>query len=293
MAGSWSVQGALDWGRGRIGAGWESRLEAEILLANALGRSREWLIAHGDEHLEAPAYHGYSRMVELRASTGVPIAYLVGHREFAGLDFIVRPGVLVPRPETETLVDAVRAWLAADGLRFPGGILVDAGCGSGIVAVSLAKYTGRKVLATDVSPLALVITSENAVRHGVDGLVEVLKGSWLEPVGGNPRFQGVCAIASNPPYIPSGVLGTLARDVRDFEPHLALDGGRDGMDAIRKVIQEAEVLLPPGGLLAMETGSDQAGEVEALLGAGGWSGTAVIPDLAGLSRVVTAEKGAK
>ena len=274
-----------------LGGGDSGFLEAEILLSHVLGRSREWMLAQGEEAVPGPVLYGYEKLVERRSATGVPIAYLVGHREFMGLDFSVNPGVLVPRPETETLVEAVQEWLERNGTRFPSGILVDAGCGSGIIAVSLARTTGRRIIATDSSPVAINTTEANALRHGVEGLVDVRPGNWLGPVAGEAGT--ICAVASNPPYIPSGIIASLDRDVRDFEPHGALDGGPDGLDSIRVLVREARRLVLVGGLLAMEIGDDQGPPVEALLAEAGWTGTRRIRDLAGLERVITAENGPK
>jgi len=291
--GGGSVRQVLSRGFAVLGGGDPGFLEAEILLSHVLGRSREWMLAHGEEAVPAPVVDEYEKMVERRFSTGIPIAYLVGHREFLGLDFSVTPGVLVPRPETETLVEAVQEWLERNGARFPSGVLVDAGCGSGIIAVSLARATGRRVIATDSSPVAIKTAEANASRHGVQGLVEVRAGNWLEPVEGEAGAGTICAIASNPPYIPSGVIAMLDRDVRDFEPHGALDGGLDGLDSIRVLVREAHRLVPAGGFLAMEIGDNQALRVKGLLRESGWKEIRLIRDLAGLDRVVTAEKGSK
>lgn len=287
-----TVQDFLFWGRGRLGGGDGAFLEAEILLGHAIGRSREWMLAHGEDAVTPSSDASYSSMVERRASTGMPIAQLVGHREFAGMDFIVRPGVLVPRPETEALTGAVLEWLGERGSGFPAGVLVDAGCGSGIIAVTLARNSGRTVYATDISKTALEIASENAVRHGVQARVKFLEGSWLEPVRALAGAGPVCAVVSNPPYIPSGKIASLHRDVRDFEPREALDGGVDGLDSIRRLAVEAGEILAGGGLLAMEIGDDQWSRVEALLGDGNWVIKPVVKDMAGLSRVIMAEKGA-
>ena len=288
-----SIRESLSWGCGVLGGGDTAYLEAEILLSKVIARSREFMLAHGEEPLTESAYGEFASMVDKRSSTGVPVAYLVGHREFNGLDFIVRVGVLVPRPETETLVGEVQVWVAENGAQFSGAALVDAGCGSGIIAVALAKTTGRQVLATDISPVALEVARENAVLHGVIDRVVLLRGSWLEPVRSGSALPPIFVVVSNPPYIPTPVIASLARDVRDFEPSEALDGGTDGLDSIREVAVQAYDLLLPQGLLAMEIGDDQAAAVEALLMGQGWTGIRTIKDMAGLSRVILAQKAHK
>jgi release factor glutamine methyltransferase len=251
------------------------------------------MLAHGEEPLQPSQEIEYRGMAGKRADTGVPVAYLVGHRGFGGLDFSVRPGVLVPRPETEVLVGAVQSWLEGATGQFAQGVLVDAGCGSGIIAITLARTSGRRVLATDISPVALEVSAENARRHGVQDRIALLQGSWLAPLAGHPWAPSICAVVSNPPYIPSQAIAALERDVRDFEPHVALDGGKDGLEAVRKLSREALEVLPDGGLLAMEIADDQGELVRETLAGMGWTGMAIMKDMAGLPRVVTAQKRAK
>jgi len=285
-----TVAGLLEWAAGRLGGSPAGRLEAEVLLGAALGRNREWLIAHGDEEAEAGASPAFRRMAAARAETGVPVAYLTGEKEFLGMKLRVGPGVLVPRPETEGLVERASKWLAGPGAAFAGAAVVDAGCGSGAVAVALAKITGRRVIATDASGEAVKRTADNAALHGVGALVTALRGSWLEPLGRIPGAPRVCAVVSNPPYIPSGAFAGLPRDVRDFEPREALDGGVDGLDCIRKLAGEARTVLPPAGLLALEIGEEQGEGVRGFLAGSGWGNVRIEADLAGRTRYALAEK---
>ncbi|MGZ5073850.1 MAG: peptide chain release factor N(5)-glutamine methyltransferase [Usitatibacter sp.] len=209
-----------------------------------------------------------------RRTAGEPVAYLLGVREFYGRDFAVGPAVLIPRPETETLVEAALARLAPDGA------CVDLGTGSGAIAVTLAcERPGAKVAATDASAAALAVANENAAAHHRQ--IELLQGSWYEPLEAR-RFD---LIVSNPPYVAAGDAHLGEGDLR-FEPAQALtDGSRDGLDSIRAIVAGAPDHLAPGGWLLVEHGHDQASAVRALLAARGFRDLVCIADLAGIPRV--------
>ena len=263
------------------------RLDAEMLLMDVLGWSREALYRGPEVELQDPQIARFEGLVGRRGQ-GEPVAYITGSQEFWSLDFRVRPDVLIPRPETEHLVETVLRFLAS----CPGPCRVlEIGTGSGAIAVCLAKECARaEVWATDVSAPALDVARENARRHGVERRIHCLRGDLLAPVRGLPG--GFDVLVSNPPYIPSGEIPRLQRDVRDWEPGLALDGGVDGMDFYRGIVRDGVCHLREGGLLAVEIGAEQGDEVSRLFGAHGeLRQVRVLPDYSGLPRVVTAERG--
>lgn len=251
-----------------------SRREAQLLLGHVLQRSLAWLVAHDRDEVDetqSRAFRDFAR----RRREGEPIAYLVGVREFHGLAMRVTPDVLIPRPETETLVDA-----AVDILRGRhAATVLDLGTGSGCIAVSIAhERPEARVTAIDASAAALGIARENARAHACE--IEFLRGDWLEPVAGR-RFH---LIASNPPYVADGDPHLCEGDLR-FEPAAALVAGKDGLDAIRAIVRQAPAHLHPGGWLLIEHGYDQAGACKDLLFIAGFGDLRSIRDLAGIARV--------
>jgi release factor glutamine methyltransferase len=223
--------------------------------------------------------------------SGRPTAYLVGHREFFGLDLRVDERVLIPRPETERLVEVVR-----DALRdHPGPLIVDIGTGSGAVAIALARALPRaRLLATDSSAAALEVARLNAAGCGVEERVEWASGAGLGPLAGRGLEETVDALVSNPPYIPTAEIARLPEEVRDHEPLEALDGGPDGLAVLRVLVLEAPRYLRPGGVLAVEVAAtgDQAKAVAALIAAeGAYASPAIVCDHTGAERVVIAKKG--
>jgi release factor glutamine methyltransferase len=258
------------------------RLEAEVLLAHVLGTARTVLIAHPERPLTSGQLGRYRTLVRRRASN-YPLPYLTGRVEFYGLEFEVTPEVMIPRPETETLVDLALA-------RRPASI-VDVGTGSGCVAVSLAVQLPEAIIyAIDISPAALAVARRNAERHGVAGRVRMMVGDVL-----SPRPGPVDLVVSNPPYIPTGEYASLPVSVRDHEPWLALDGGPDGLAVIRRLLAQAPAVLRgpepaegrPGGGLLVEIGADQ-GKAASYLARTFFpqAGVRVHPDLAGRDRVL-------
>ncbi|MEK7767499.1 MAG: HemK/PrmC family methyltransferase, partial [bacterium] len=222
--------------------------------------------------------------VRERARTRCPVAYLTGEKAFAGLRLAVRRGVFIPRPETEGLVELVVGWFRRAGASAPAGPIVDACCGSGAVGIALAFALRRPVIATDVSSEAIALTHENASRCGAEGLVAARAGSLLGPVSEEPA-----AVVSNPPYVRSALIPGLDRDIRDFEPTAALDGGADGLDVVRALVGQAAPRLPPGAPLALEIGEEQGEAVRGLLAGGGWKGVRIEADLAGKARYALAK----
>ena len=263
-----------------------SGLDAELLLMEVLGWSREDLYRSPETTLDASEAERFEELVA-RRERGEPVAYLIGRREFWSLDFSVTPDVLIPRPETEHLVEAVVDFLASR--QGPQRVL-DLGTGSGAIAVCLAKECSRaEVWATDVLAAALEVARENARRHGVDHRIRWLQGDLFTPLRGSAGSFD--ALVSNPPYIPRVEMARLPRDVGEWEPALALDGGRDGMDFYRRIVRDGTPRLREGGLLALEVGDDLAGRVSELLRAHGeLRRVRVLRDYAGLPRVVAGER---
>lgn len=249
------------------------RLDAQVLLLHALGRSetdRGWLLAHDTDDVPAAVQGEYFASCERRAA-GEPLAYIVGHKEFHGLQLLVDARVLVPRPDTETLADwAIEIACALDSPR-----IADLGTGSGAVALAIKKACPQaSVEATDVSSAALDVARANAGRHALD--VTFRQGSWLDGIAG--QFE---LIVSNPPYIAEGD-GHLPS--LNHEPLTALVSGADGLDAIRAIVAQAPQRLTDGGWLLLEHGWDQAPQVRKLLQAAGFDYVASRRDLAGIER---------
>jgi release factor glutamine methyltransferase len=270
-------------------AGIESaRLDAELLLAEALGLDRSKLYLHDEAPLEARAEERFRALLARRVG-GEPAAYITGRREFWSLDFLVTPAVLVPRPETEMLVEVAVGLLAAksqiSNLKFK---ILDLGTGSGAIAVSLAKEIGAaEIWATDISADALEVARLNARRHGFERKIHFLSGDVFEPVRDRVEFFDL--IVSNPPYVRRAALNALPRDVRDFEPRVALDGGADGLEFYRRIIPGALGYLAMGGFLAVEIGTDIGADVARLFtDSGGYAPPQLYRDLAGKQRIVCA-----
>lgn len=257
-------------------------LDAEVLLREVLGLTRAGLLTHPERPLTESQARTYLDALRRRAA-GEPVAYILGRREFMGLAFHVDRRALIPRPETEALVEvALRTAAGSDTSAVE---VADVGTGSGAIAISLARRRPKwRILATDVSEAALDVARANAGRLLGAGQVQVvfLHGSLLQPVAGPLRL-----IAANLPYIPTGDLATLPPPVRDFEPRQALDGGQDGLDAYRALLPQAAGKLEPGGTLLMECDPRQAQPLCGLAArAFPSAGVAVHRDLAGRERVV-------
>jgi release factor glutamine methyltransferase len=247
------------------------RLTTEVLLAHVLKTTRVRLYVDLDRPMEKTELAAFRSLIERRMA-GEPTQYLTGVREFYNRPFKVDPRVLIPRPETELLVEAALHKLPKDGP----GLALDVCTGSGCIAISLAAERPQAtVMATDLSADACALARENAQALGVAERVTVLQGNLYAPLPPDARFD---VVASNPPYIASGEIPTLSAEVRR-EPHMALDGGPDGLVLIRKVIEGARRVLKPGGLLAMEIGETQGEAVKALLQAAGYDDARVEKDL--------------
>jgi len=259
-----------------------SRLEAEVLLAHALGVPRLQLYLQFDKPLEAPEVDAFRELVRRRARRE-PTAYVLGRREFWSRELRVDPRVLIPRPETERLVEAaLERCPAAEGR------LLDVGVGSGAVALALLSERPRwRGLGVDASAGAAEVARGNAARLGLGERFEARVGDLFEPVAGE-RFD---LVVSNPPYIPSGDLAGLEPEVSCHEPRLALDGGPDGLSTVRRLVAQAPAHLTGGGWLLFEFGAGQERPVSALLEeAAGLEGATVLDDYAGRPRVAAARR---
>ena len=285
-----SVRRALQEGAEFLSrAGIESaRLDAELLLGKAVGHAREALYRDYQVILGAGEQRVYDSLLERRAR-GEPLAYITGEREFWSLPFYVTSEVLVPRPETEILIEVTLELAKKMAPRHTIRIL-DLGTGSGAVAVALAGELGAaEVWATDLSARALEVARTNAARHEVCDKIRFLQGDTLEPVKNRERIFDL--VVSNPPYVRRAELPRLTPEVRDWEPRLALDGGADGLDVYRRISQEAHLYLADGGFVALEIGADMGAEVCRLFaGTGYYDAPSVYQDYAGKDRVVVAQK---
>jgi release factor glutamine methyltransferase len=261
-----------------------ARLDAETLLLHSLNQNRGWLLAHWDDEAEATAQCVYDELIA-RRQTGEPIQYITGSSEFFGLPFSVGPGVLIPRPETEHLVEEVIR-LAGEWSNTPLHI-ADIGTGSGIIAVAVAHALPQaQVSAIDSSAPALAIALENAQQNHIEDRIQFLEGDLLTPLAG----QTFHILASNPPYIPATESDSLSVEVRDHEPHSALFAGEDGLDLYRRLIPEARDLLIPGGWLALEIGYGQDQAIELLLKANSYNDIHFILDYQNIPRVAAGRR---
>jgi release factor glutamine methyltransferase len=262
----------------------EPAIEAEMLLRFVLGVDRAQLYTHWDGPVPQAAWEQYRERLDERAG-GRPVHYIVGEREFMGLAFAIDERVLIPRPDTEVLVEHVVAWIREHG----GSRVVDVGTGSGCIAISLAHaLPAVTVYAVDLSGDALDVARANARRHGVSERIRFVQGDLLAPLP--PDLGGrIDAVASNPPYVPRDQAFLLAREITDFEPEQAIFVPGDGTEMHRRIIEMAPRWLRPGGLLAMEVGAGQAPTVgDAVQDVGGFDHVALLPDPVGIERVVSA-----
>jgi release factor glutamine methyltransferase len=265
-------------------------LAAELLLMHVLQCDRAWLYAHPESELSPKDAATYAQLIERRGE-GVPTQYLTGRQEFWGLEFEVGPGVLIPRPETEQVIEVALERLSArraEPLR-----IADVGTGSGCIAIALASELPRaEIVATDISAAALTFAQRNAARHGVSNRIQFLKANLLEMAIEAPmrRESGFDLIVSNPPYVGRNDAGSLPREVREHEPAEALFAGDDGLEIYPALIDEAARNLAPNGSLVLEIGYNGAQYVGSLLSASQWTDLRVTRDLAGIERVISARR---
>ena len=262
-------------------------LAAELLLMHVLRRDRTWLYAHPEYELSADQAAAYARLIE-RRSDGVPTQYLTGRQEFWGLEFEVGPGVLVPRPETEHVVEVALARVGSrrqEPLR-----IADVGTGSGCIAIALAHELPKaEIVATDISSVALDYARRNAERHQVAHRIQFHKANLLELADGTGRAgKFFDLIVSNPPYIGRDEAANLPREVREHEPAEALFAGDQGFDLYAPLIQQAARTLSSIGIFVAEIGHNGGEHVASLLSVPPWSNLMVTRDLAGIERVISA-----
>jgi release factor glutamine methyltransferase len=255
--------------------------DAALLLRHALGISHAAMLANPERTVSLDEQAAYQRLI-LRRLTNEPIQYITGEQEFYGIALRVTPAVLIPRPETECLVEAVLGELGADAsLR-----IVDLGTGSGAIAIALAWHLpSPQITAVDCSVAALEIAAGNAARHGLSGQIRFVESDLLGGLAAEQRFD---AVVSNPPYVRAGDRETLHPQVRDFEPAGALFAGVDGLEVYRRLIPQAWSALKPGGLLALELGHGQRDALAEILV--GWDGVRFVDDLQAIPRVAIARK---
>jgi release factor glutamine methyltransferase len=298
-------------------------LAAELLLLHVLSRNRTWLYAHPEEIITNAEAQRFFDLIARRAA-GEPTQHLTGKQEFWGLEFEVTPDVLIPRPETEHVIEVTLDRLALRELRAgrpqkstgENLQIADIGTGSGCIAIALAKeLPAANFVATDISPAALAVAKRNAQRHAVADRINFREANLLSPVGAqhvapqlgtipndasqpgvhespvtrhqSPLFD---LIVSNPPYIGRGEAPTLMREVRDHEPEVALYGGEEGYELYADLISQAAKHLKPGGILVLELGHNSLAAVQPLLDQSAWTNIGVTNDLAGIPRVIAAEK---
>jgi release factor glutamine methyltransferase len=255
-------------------------MNAEVLLMFVLGKDRAYLYAHGDDELDAHAFARYDDALAQRAQ-GIPSQYITGHQEFWGMDFIVSPAVLIPRPETEHLIETVLP--LARALENPK--IVDVGTGSGCIALVLAEeLLNAEIDAIDISAEALDIARVNAARHQLEARVRFIKQDLLQGFPAN-HFD---LVVSNPPYVGESEEDQVQLEVRKFEPHNAVFAGNTGLEIIQRLIPQAMTALKPSGHLVMEISGTIAEAVRPLFV--GWEERRVIPDLQSIPRIVSARK---
>ncbi len=260
----------------------EARREAGSVLAYAVGRDWTFVVTHADEPLQTEAIETFRTLIERRAA-GEPLQYITGHQEFFKLDFEVTPDVLIPRPETELIVEIALELLKDD----PDPFIGDIGTGSACIAISVLHELGAaRAIATDTSPGALRVALRNARRHEVSDRLTLKESDCFSALDAERRFS---VIASNPPYISDDEMKALQREV-GYEPRAALAGGPDGLDIIRRLPSEAAPFLRPGGHLVFEIGFGQKAAVEQLINREVWELTGTRPDLQGIARAVVLRK---
>jgi len=303
---AWEVRAALKEGMARLRAAHvpSHTLATELLLMHALGRDRTWLYTHPEATLDAADAEKYLGLIARRAA-GEPTQYLTGKQEFWGLEFEVTPAVLIPRPETEHVMEVALARLGPRGFKIHlnSGLpreklrIADVGTGSGCLAVALAyELPHAEIFATDISAAAVDVARRNAACQAVGDRIHFIQTNLLEGLtdqvaSGAEKSRDFDLIVSNPPYVARGEGAELQREVRDYEPHAALFGGPTGVEMYARLIEEAGSLLRSGGILVLELGYNSAEHVHAILAEQRrWTNVTFTNDLAGIPRVAAADR---
>ena len=262
----------------------EERRTAGVLLCHVLGVDRTYLLTRSEEQIDEERYRKYLALVERRV-TGEPLQYITGHQEFYGLDFTVTPAVLIPRPETEFLVE--RLIRLVRELRNETPLIVDLGTGSGCIAVTLALHIpGARVIAIDSSKAALDVARANAERHSACDRIEFVEGDLLAPLGERRLDTPIDILASNPPYVGEDRPELIQREVSQWEPHAAFCGGNDGLDFYRRLLLDAPRYLEPGGYLVFEIGYGQLDAILELINRSALELVDITDDLQGIPRTL-------
>ncbi|HZK56810.1 MAG TPA: peptide chain release factor N(5)-glutamine methyltransferase [Clostridia bacterium] len=265
-----------------------ARLDAEVLLYNLLEVERVYLYMYREKQVPGEVQEKFWYGIKKRAKH-MPIQYIVNSQEFMGLDFWVEEGILIPRADTEILVEKVLD-IYKNNYHPEMVKIMDIGTGSGAIAVSLAKYIDNcTVVAIDIHPNALKIADKNADFHKVKDKIMFYSGDLFDPIDEQNEYGTYDFIISNPPYIPKFIIETLDSNVKDYEPRMALDGGDDGLDFYRKIAKEAKKYLKKDSWLLFEIGYDQKKDVSKILNINGFKNVDVFKDLAGLDRVIVGE----
>jgi len=265
-----------------------ARLDAEVLLAHIIKKDRVWLITHRDEVLDDEQQRAFAEVIRRRTGRE-PLQHIMGSQEFWGLEFMVTPDVLIPRPETEHIIEAALA-IVQD--RNSPVRIIDLCTGSGCIAVSLAKeLAAARIIATDASEKALAVARENSRRHGVAERIRFLQGDLFRPLEELDLRGQVDILVSNPPYVLAGNLSTLQPEVRDYEPQMALIAGPEGTEIAIRIIRTAPEYLKQNGALIMEMGMGQSEALmRAVAATSAYAGPDILKDLAGINRVIVARK---
>jgi release factor glutamine methyltransferase len=275
-------------------------LAAELLLMHAIGRDRAWIYAHPEHELDDAERQQYRSLIARRAS-GIPTQHLTGHQEFWGLDFEVTPDVLIPRPETEHMIEVALQRLgvepgAGSPRRHECFRIGDVGTGSGCIAIALAnELPAAQIFATDISAAAIEVARRNAARHGITSRIDFAECNLMDNLlrGSRTASHGarlLDLLVSNPPYIGLREAATLPREVLEHEPAVALFGGETGTELYAPLLAQASKLIKPGGIVVLELGHDSAANVVALLSAPEWTNVTITNDLAGIQRVASAQR---
>jgi release factor glutamine methyltransferase len=263
-------------------------LDAQTLLAEAIGKDRSYLIINFNQQISEDVLSKYQKMVSRRAA-GEPLQYITGHQEFFGLDFEVTPDVLIPRPETELIVEETIRLVQQNRIARSGiPVIIDVGAGSGCIAVTLARELGdARVIASDISLPALRVARRNAARHALDNRVGFVASDLLDAFA-EKSFADF--ILSNPPYVSNVEMPTLQREVRDWEPQVALTDSNDGLSIYRRLLKDASSRLKPGGYLICEMGYTQSERISAMIDREVWREARILDDLQGIPRTIVLRK---
>lgn len=258
-------------------------LDAEILMGHVLGCGREDVFVRYNEMLDQARIDCFMELIERRRKRE-PVAYITGRKEFFSREFIVSHKVMIPRPETETVVERVMDIIALNNIKN----MLDLGTGSGIIAITVSlNFPELQICATDISDDALNVARKNAMLHGVQSRIEFVKSDLFSGLYPGEKFD---LIVTNPPYIPSGIIPLLDPEVRDYEPRVAIDGGPDGLDVIRRIARDSPRYLEKGGFLVMEIGEGQGPSVLEILKGSNYIDCMIFKDLSGIERCIVSRK---